>query len=88
MGTIPTMSLPASLVMENTMQDILGTCTIQDTGTNTFGGIAYRISSTTVGFYVGRVSATYSEYAQITATVPMTWTNTDKLVTNYYVQIA
>lgn len=88
MGTDPTLTLPASATMDTTAQAAFGVCTIEDTGTATFVGICFRPSTTGVRVYVNNVSATYQTLTSITSTVPMTWTNTDRLFMNFWVQLA
>ena len=88
MGTNPRLTLPASATMDTTAQAVFGTSTIEDTGTATFVGVCFRSTTTGIEFYVNNVSATYQTLTSITSTVPMTWTNTDRLITNFWVQLA
>lgn len=71
----PTMALPVTRSTSAIM--LIGTGTLQDSGTATF--MAYPISTSTTNclFFSLLVSGTYASEASTSATVPFTWTTND-----------
>jgi hypothetical protein len=76
MGTQPSMTLP---VAATRIQAISVTRNrIDDTGSNVFWGTVIPSSASAVQMFADLASGTYVGFANITATVPMTWTTGDK----------
>lgn len=55
---------------------VIPTCWLQDTGTNTFSGLA-ALSSATVNVYAINTAGTYMSVSALSSTVPYTWASTD-----------
>ena len=67
-------SLPAAMSMEN--RENVGQLRLHDNGTNTFAGFA-SVWSNALESNVIRVSGSYTDAPQISATIPFTWTTND-----------
>jgi hypothetical protein len=67
-------SLPAAMSMEN--RENVGQIRLHDSGTNTFAGFA-SVWSNALESNVVRLSGSYTDALQLTATVPFTWTTND-----------
>lgn len=82
MGTDPQMSLPVTSVSYHSTVP-LGTGTLQDSGTNTFGGYIRPNNTTSVIFTYLSVSGSYIAASSTpTSTLPFTWTTGDALTVN------
>lgn len=81
MGTGPTVSMPVTAASTGYVlaDHSLGPCSILDSGTARFEGQVYYNSTTTVLLTVSTASGTNLTQGQITSTVPMTWTTSDKV---------
>lgn len=81
-GTQPEFTLPvtaASYPLTATVVDPVGRVVILDAGTTTFYGSVLMASTTKCRLIVETANATYVSAADITSTVPMTWTTNDGL---------
>ncbi len=70
-------SLPAAMSMEN--RENVGQLRLHDNGTNTFAGFA-SVWSNALESNVVRVSGSYTDAPQTSATVPFTWTTNDQFI--------
>lgn len=75
MGTSPRFTLPNS---RTAVGETYGVCRILDSGTGNYFGVT-TATSTVFVFSVEVSSGTYGSYADVTATVPMTWTTNDSI---------
>lgn len=88
-GTLPTMTLPGShTVVDPPSSSLVGQLVVVDTGTAVFLGALRMTSTTTVGLYALGVGATYATVTQVTASVPMTWTNGDSFEMAFAVEVS
>ena len=76
MGTQPTLNLPVAATRIQAIS--VSRSRIDDTGGNVFFGTVLPSSASAVQVFADIASATYVGFANITATVPMTWASTDK----------
>lgn len=76
MSTQPTMTLPIAATRIQAIS--VSRSRIDDTGTNVFFGTVLPSSASSVQLFADLASGTYAAFANITATVPMTWTTGDK----------
>lgn len=76
MSTQPSMNLP--LAATRIQAITVARSRIDDTGTNVFFGTVLPSSASSVQLFVDLASGTYTAFANITSTVPMTWTTGDK----------
>jgi hypothetical protein len=76
MSTQPSMTLPIAATRIQALP--VSRSRIDDTGTNVFFGTVLPSSASAVQVFVDLASGTYTAFANITATVPMTWASTDK----------
>jgi hypothetical protein len=86
MGSAPTLTLPITAARLQAVSPSRNR--IDDTGANVFWGTTVPISTTQVVVYADLVSGTYTAFAGITATVPMTWANTDKFAIAFVYEAA
>jgi len=86
MGSAPTMTLPITAARLQAVSPSRNR--IDDTGANVYWGTTVPISTTQVVVYADLVSGTYTAFAGITATVPMTWANTDKFAIAFVYEAA
>ena len=86
MGTNPTLTLPIAAARTQSVE--ISRNRIDDTGTNVFWGTTVPSSSTQVIAYADNSAGTYVAFANITATIPMTWANTDKLTVAFIYEAA
>jgi hypothetical protein len=87
-GTNTQLLLPNSYVADNNSQVAVGTSLAEDTGSASFFGFNYLISSTGIRPIVGRSDGTFLLGNFFTATVPHTWANTDRFTMEFGVQLA
>lgn len=80
----PTFSLPvtaASDVPTGTgTGEPMGPVIYVDAGTEQYFGFVYTVSTTLAGFNVFNASTTYVSNSGLSATIPFTWANTDRLI--------
>lgn len=76
MSTQPSMNLPLAATRIQAIS--VARSRIDDTGTNVFFGTVLPSSASAVQLFVDLASGTYTAFANITSTVPMTWTTGDK----------
>jgi hypothetical protein len=69
------MTLPIAAVRAEAIQ--MARARIDDTGANIYWGTTHSSSTTSTILFADLASGTYTAFAGITATVPMTWTSTD-----------
>jgi hypothetical protein len=69
------LTLPITAVRTQAIQ--MARARIDDTGANVFWGTTHGSSTTETILFADLASGTYTAFAGITATVPMTWANTD-----------
>jgi len=86
MGSAPTMTLPITAARLQAVSPSRNR--IDDTGANVYWGTTVPISTTQVVVYADLVSGTYTAFAGITATIPMTWANTDKFAIAFVYEAA
>ena len=86
MSTQPTMTLPLAATRIQAIS--LARSRIDDTGTTVFFGTVLPSSASAVQLFADLASGTYTAFANITSTVPMTWTTTDKIILNYIYEVA
>ena len=86
MGTNPTLTLP--ITSARTQAIAPSRCRIDDTGTQVFWGTTVPGSSSTVFVYADNSAGTYTSFAGISATVPMTWAATDKFAIAFVYEAA
>jgi len=88
MGSDPQMSLPiTSISYHSTIP--LGVGTLQDSGTNTFGGYVRPNNTTSVIFtYLSVSGSLISASSTPTSTLPFTWTTNDALTVNIVYEAA
>ena len=87
MGTGPTFSLPPSLTVESGQSYPNGTLSILDSGTAGYVG-TIEIVSTNLQCWILSTSGAYPQFANITSTVPMTWTTSDSLSVTAIYEVA
>ena len=75
-GTLPTLTLPVAAARTQAIAPSRNR--IDDTGAQVFFGSTMPLSSTSVALYADLASGTYVSFSNVSATVPMTWTTTDK----------
>ena len=79
-GTAPTVSAPVTASSSGYgLNTPVGSATMEDAGTTTFGGRVFLDSTTTFRVRGDEASATYVRMGEITASIPMTWTTSDVL---------
>ncbi len=79
-GAGSTISLPATVSSSGyDGATVMGVATFRDAGTGTFTGTVEFQTTTTVEIRVGDVTASHTRLADISSTVPMTWTTGDIL---------
>jgi hypothetical protein len=89
MGTTPTISLPVTSASHYVAdREYLGLCALADTGTTEYIAMATWASTTTIKMFVGVANATYLSTANITATVPFTWTTNDRFSADFTYEAA
>lgn len=77
MATGPTFTLPVTSTQQTQFAQ-MGQGTYHDVGVALWSGLVYSANgSTTASMGITNVSATYPSYADIGATIPFTWGNTD-----------
>jgi hypothetical protein len=80
MGSLPRMALPVTTASTGLYQQ-LGNATLLDEGSTIYQGLLYAPSgATTAEIRALNVGSTYASWADVTATVPFTWTTTDAFV--------
>lgn len=77
-GTSPTFTLPNTSVSYVSNLTALGISEILDNGTAFIQGSTIWVSTTTGKFVANKVDGVYAIFADITATIPMTWTTADR----------
>lgn len=87
MTGFPQITLPNSLIGTTANQLVFGTANCDDTGIAAYPGSCYLIQSNAVRAYVSNTAGTYASLANITSTVPMTWSTGDVLYMDFMVQI-
>lgn len=89
MGTAPTFTLPVTAVSDiDTTNNIIGTCSLVDPDTVTVQGFVLIPSTTTGILRVAKSDGTYLQHASVTATVPHTWGNLDRVHFQGYYEAA
>jgi hypothetical protein len=86
MGSAPTLTLPITAARTQAVSPSRNR--IDDTGANVYWGTTVPISTTQVVVYADLVSGTYTAFAGITATIPMTWASTDKFAIAFVYEAA
>ena len=69
------MTLPITAVRSEAVQ--MARARIDDTGAQVYWGTTHSSATTSTTLFADLVSGTYSSFAGISSTVPMTWANTD-----------
>jgi hypothetical protein len=82
----PIMSLPIAATRFQAIQ--MGRSRIDDTGAQVFFGTTVGINTTQVVVYADNSAGTYTSFAGITATIPMTWVATDKFTLQFVYEAA
>lgn len=82
-GTGPTISLPVTATNPGAALMILGQAWFEDSGVGNGAGVIYNTSTTTVGFLAMQANATYTTYATVTNTVPVTLGSGDYLTAKW-----
>jgi hypothetical protein len=80
------LTLPIAAVRAEAVQ--MARARINDTGTNTFWGTTSSTNATQTVLFADLASGTYTSFAGITATVPMTWGSTDTFQFNFVYEAA
>jgi hypothetical protein len=80
------LTLPVNASRQQAIQ--MGRSRIDDTGANVYWGTTVGISSSAVIVYADLASGTYSAFAGISATIPMTWAATDKFTLSFVYEAA
>ena len=83
MPTAPTATLPVTAAATVDTQSGLGKVRVFDTPSAAFLGTVTLTSSTVAIFQVDRASGTYTDAANITASIPMVWATGDKLIAQW-----
>ena len=84
-STAPIISLP---VTNANTQYATGTGTYTDAGVLSYFGRIWMNSSTGAYGVVDKTNSTYSEFAQVSATVPFTWATGDIFILNFSYEVA
>lgn len=90
MGSSPTVSLPVTSISYpgSAATQTLGRMRILDAGTAAYYGVINWASTTTAGLQVETSSGTYAGGSDLTALVPMTWTQSDELYVQFMYEAA
>jgi hypothetical protein len=80
------MTLPIAAVRAESVQ--MARARIDDTGANIYWGTTHAPNTTTTVLFADLASGTYTAFAGITATVPMTWANTDIFQFGFVYEVA
>ena len=79
-------TLPIAAVRAEAVQ--MGRSRIDDTGNTIFWGTTQSANGTTCVLFADLASGTYTSFASTSATVPMTWTNTDAFSFSFVYEVA
>lgn len=82
------MTVPNSLVLNTTNQNIIGQAFFEDVGVASYSGVVQIRSSTTVQPFVVNASGTYATLNSLTGTRPFSSFSGDKFVFEFMAQIA
>lgn len=80
-GTQPIFSLPVGITANTTPAWTPGEAKFEDVGGGVYSGFTFFQSTTTIRFFANTVSGAYIKEANVSATVPFTFGNTDGIFT-------
>jgi hypothetical protein len=85
-GSYPEFSLPVTGAQSSNYAN--GDVLLLDAATAEYYGKVYLYTSTIGIFFAQSASGSYVKDAPVTSTVPMTWTTNDKIVANFWYEVA
>lgn len=88
-GSSPTVTIPVTAGGGGSQNgNVVGSCTLLDSGTAYYRGNVRIASSTTLQVVAANAAGTYLTDADLSSTVPFTWTNTDEIAATFVYEAA
>jgi hypothetical protein len=83
MTTTPTFALPLSVNSNVTAESVIGRTAFVDAGTTIFYGNTALSTASTITPWIGSVGGTYETRVNLSTTIPMTWANSDAIISDF-----